>query len=148
MPEDLPTPEKSIAQIEKEQLADCDDIEYFKNSRVYFLFCRGENEEKLAYIGQAGDILRRLKTHHKDPKNDFENWYEAVIFTTSDNSLGAIEISWLENCFFTQAERVQRYEVKNSMMPNDSNPTEEKISDLGNFFDTAKSVMGALGHFN
>jgi hypothetical protein len=133
-------------KIPRTQLADCDDIEYLKNSGVYFLFCRGENEENLAYIGQAGDILRRLKNHHKDPKNDFENWYEAVVFTTSDNSLGATEISWLENCFFTQAERVQRYEVKNSMTPNDGNPTEEKISDLENFFDTAKSVMGALGH--
>ena len=69
-----------------------------------------------------------------------------MAFTTSNNSLGATEISWLENHFYTLAKQANRYEVKNGNEPSPGKPKEEIISDLEEFSDYAMLVMGALGH--
>lgn len=55
----------------------------------------------LLQIGQAGarkngeGILNRLQEHKRSPEKDY--WTEAVVFTTSNNSFGPTEISYLEN---------------------------------------------------
>lgn len=80
------------------------------------------------YIGQAGSrkngegVLFRVAEHLKD-----EFYFtEAVMFTTSDNSWGPTEISYLENKFTNLAIRTGRYTVKNGNEPNPGNVTEEK----------------------
>jgi len=45
-------------------------------------------------------------------------WTEAVAFTTSNNSFGPTEISYLENRFCNMAVEANRYIVKNSNDPN------------------------------
>jgi hypothetical protein len=79
-------------------------------------------------------------------KVDNDYWTEAVVFTTSNNSFGPTEISWLENRFCTLAKEAKRYVVKNNIEPNLGNPTEEKESELEEFAVYAKIVMGVLGH--
>jgi hypothetical protein len=78
-------------KIPRVKLVDCKNIEYLKQSGVYFLFSRGENDKPLVYVGQAGSrkngegVLNRLKEHHANPKPGLEDWYEAIAFTTSNN---------------------------------------------------------------
>lgn len=71
---------------------------------------------------------------------------EAVMFTTSNNSFGPTEISYLENRFCFLANEAKRYEVKNGNDPTSGNITEEKESELEEFIDFAKIIMGTLGH--
>ena len=117
-----------------------------KQSGVYFLFGGDEDKEKgkdvVVYIGQAGvrkngeGILSRLLEHKRNPDKDY--WAEAVVFTTSNNSFGPTEISWLENRFCNLAIETDRFTVKNSVEPNFGNPTEEKESELIEFADYAE----------
>jgi hypothetical protein len=140
-------------KIPRVKLVDCKNIDYLKQSGVYFLFSKGESEKPLVYVGQAGSrkngegVLNRLKEHHANPKQGLEDWYEAIAFTTSNNIFGATEISWLENRFFSLAMKANRYEAKNGNEPNAGNVTEEKESELEEYVDNAKIVMGVLGHF-
>jgi hypothetical protein len=140
-------------KIPRVKLVDCKNIDYLKQSGVYFLFSKGEGEKPLVYVGQAGSrkngegVLNRLKEHHANPKPGLEDWYEAIAFTTSNNIFGATEISWLENRFFALASKANRYEAKNGNEPNAGNVTEEKESELEEYVDYAKIVMGVLGHF-
>lgn len=139
-------------KIPRVKLVDCKSIEYLKQSGVYFLFSKGDNDKPLVYVGQAGTrkngegILNRLSEHHASPKQGLEDWYEAIAFTTSNNVFGATEISWLENRFFALATKANRYEPKNGNEPNAGNVTEEKESELEEYVDYAKIVMGVLGH--
>jgi len=139
-------------RVPRVKLVDCKSIDYLKQSGVYFLFCKDDNGKPLVYVGQAGTrkngegILNRLKEHHASPKQGLENWYEAVAFTTSNNIFGATEISWLENCFCTLAKNANRYAIKNEIEPSAGNVTEEKESELEEYVDYAKIVMGVLGH--
>lgn len=91
-------------KIPRSEINTCKDRDDLKQSGVYFLFGIDEETNKnLVYIGQAGvrkngeGILYRLLEHKRNPGKDY--WTEAVVFTTSDNSFGATEISYLESRF-------------------------------------------------
>ncbi|MFQ9073719.1 MAG: hypothetical protein ACLR43_14155 [Faecalibacillus faecis] len=60
--------------------------------------------------------------------------------------LDPTEISYLENRFCNLAKQANRYEVKNENDPTMGNITEEKESEMEEFIDYAKVVMGTLGH--
>lgn len=127
------------------------DISYLDQTGVYFLFGTTEAAgDPIVYVGQAGirkngrGILCRLDEHRRDSEMDY--WTEAVAFTTSNNSFGPTEISYLENRFCNMAKEAKRYFVKNSNDPSPGNITEEKESELEEFIVYAKLVMGALGY--
>ena len=129
----------------------CKDRDDLKQSGVYFLFGTDDQSgDNVVYIGQAGarkngeGILNRLAEHKRNPDKDY--WTEAVVFTTSNNSFGPTEISYLENRFCGMAQSAKRYTVKNGNDPTHGNITEEKESELEEFVDFARLIMGVLGH--
>ena len=138
-------------KIPRTELEKCKDRDDLKQSGVYFLFGASDETGKgVVYIGQAGarkngeGILNRLLEHKRNPDKDY--WTEAVAFTTSNNSLGATEISYLENRFCNMALDAKRYDVKNGNDPSLGNITEEKESEMEEFIDYAQVIMGTLGH--
>lgn len=129
----------------------CKERDDLKQSGVYCLFGTSDQTgNNVVYIGQAGTrkngegLLYRLLEHKRDSDKDY--WVEAIVFITSNNSFGPTEISYLENCFYGLALEAKRYDVKNSSKPTQGNITEEKESELEEFVDYARIVMGALGH--
>lgn len=125
--------------------------ENLHHSGVYFLFGKDDETEKdVVYIGQAGvrkngqGLLYRLQEHERSSEKNY--WTEALCLTTSSGELGSTEISYLENRFCNLAKKASRYEVKNANEPNIGNVTEEKESELEEFIDYAKVVIGALGY--
>ena len=138
-------------KIPRTELEKCKELDILKQSGVYFLFGTSDDTgESVVYIGQAGvrktgeGLLYRLQEHKRNPDKDY--WTEAVVFTTSNNSFGPTEISYLENRFVNLSLEAKRYAVKNSNDPTSGNVTEEKESELEEFIDYAKIVMGTLGH--
>lgn len=138
-------------KIPRLELDKCQDLKVLSQSGVYLLFgISEETEDVVVYIGQAGirkngdGLLNRLLEHKRNPEKDY--WTEAVLFTTTNNSFGPTEISYLENRFCRIAQDVSRYKVKNGNEPNSGNITEEKECELEEFIDYAKIVMGTLGH--
>lgn len=138
-------------KIPRTELEKCKARDDLKQSGVYFLFGTSDETGKgVVYIGQAGarkngeGILNRLQEHKRNPEKDY--WTEAIAFTTSNNSLGATEISYLENRFCNMAKEAKRYDVKNENDPTSGNITEEKESEMEEFIDYAKVIMGTLGH--
>lgn len=138
-------------KIPRTELDKCKVREDLKQSGVYFLFgVSDDTGEDIVYIGQAGarkngeGILYRLQEHKRDLDKDY--WTEAVVFTTSNNSFGPTEISYLENRFFNLAKAANRYTVKNNVDPTSGHVTEEKESELEEFIEYAEIVMGTFGH--
>lgn len=138
-------------KIPRTKLDSCKGRDDLSQSGVYFLFgISDQTGESVVYIGQAGvrkngeGILYRLQEHKRNPEKDY--WTEAVVFTTSNNSFGPTEISYLENRFTNIAKETERYVVKNGNDPTPGNITEEKESELEEFIDYAKIIMGTLGH--
>lgn len=129
----------------------CKERDDLKQSGIYFLYGTSDQTgNNVVYVGQAGarkngeGLLYRLQEHKRNPDKDY--WTEAVVFTTSNNSFGPTEISYLENRFCGLALAAKRYDVKNGNDPTHGNITEEKESELEEFIDYARIVMGTLGH--
>lgn len=140
-----------VYKIPRTELDKCKERKDLAQSGVYLLFGTSDDTGgSVVYVGQAdvrkngNGILERLQEHKRNSDKDY--WTEAVVFTTSNNSFGATEISWLESHFCTLAKQANRYEVKNGNEPSPGKPKEEIISDLEEFSDYAMLVMGALGH--
>ncbi len=138
-------------KIPRTELERCKNREDLKQSGVYFLFGESNDTGKpVAYIGQAGNrkngegILNRLFEHKRNADKDY--WTEAVVFTTSNNSFGPTEISFLENRFCNLAIAANRYEVKNGNEPSPGHITEEKESEMEEFVEYSRLIMGILGH--
>ncbi|MDT4761160.1 GIY-YIG nuclease family protein [Sphaerochaeta sp. PS] len=129
----------------------CKGRDDLSQSGIYFLFGTSDQTgENVVYIGQAGvrkngeGTLYRLQEHKRNPDKDY--WTEAVVFTTSNNSFENKEISYLKNRFTNMALTAKRYAVKNGNDSSPGNITEEKESELEEFIDYSKIVMGTLGH--
>lgn len=137
-------------KIPRERLLDCKEMPELSQSSVYFLFGKSLSGNDPVYIGQAGirksggGILTRLLEHASNPDKDY--WTEAVVFTTSNNSFGPTELSFLENKFCNMAIQAKRYDVKNAVDPTPGNITEEKESELEEFADYSQLILGALGY--
>lgn len=138
-------------KIPRTELDQCKERNDLKQSGVYFLFGNSDETGKgVVYIGQAGTrkngegILYRLMEHKRNPEKDY--WTEAIVITTSNNSFGPTEISYLENRFCKLAIEARRYEVKNGNDPTPGNITEEKESEMEEFIDYSKVIMGTLGY--
>ena len=140
-----------IYKIPRTELDSCKQRADLQQSGVYFLFGKSdETGESVVYVGQAGlrkngnGLLGRILEHARNPEKDY--WTEAIAITTTNNSFGPTEISYLENQFTQLAKNANRYVVKNGNDPNPGNITEEKQSELEEFIDNAKVVMGIVGH--
>ena len=138
-------------KIPRSELNNCKGRPVLQQSGVYFLFGQDDaSDENVVYIGQAGvrkngdGMLSRLLEHKRNPDKDY--WTEAIVFTTSDNTFGPTEISYLENKFCIMATTANRYRVKNENEPTSGNITEEKESEMEDFIDYSKIIIGVLGH--
>ena len=135
-------------KIPSSYLSKCKERQDLKQSGIYFLFGDDEGDKPTVYIGQASirkngeGVLFRVAEHLK---GDFD-FNEVVILTTQNNSFGPPEISYLENKFTNMALETDRYKVKNGNDPNPGNVTEEKESELEDYVEYSKIILGVLGY--
>lgn len=110
---------------------------------VYFLFGRDDvNDKPLVYIGEAENIISRLK-QHLDKK---DNWNEAIAFISKDSNLNKAHIKYLEHQFYTIAKSCGRYSIDNNNIPTKSSVSEAEVAELKEFIYNAKILVNALGH--
>ena len=135
-------------KVNREDLDKCKDRKELKQTGVYFLFggTTDESVKEVVYIGQANrrkngeGLLCRLKEHKED------YWNEAVAITTTDNSFGPTEISYLENHFSNLAKEANRYVVKNGNEPMPGNISEEKQCALEEFVQNTNLILSVLNY--
>lgn len=131
-------------KIPRSYLDKCKDRQDLRQSGVYFLFGKNDKGEDNVYIGQAGGegILFRVA---EDLKDDIY-FSEAVILVTQNNPFGLAEVNYLKNRFSDMAIDVDRYRVRNENGLNQENLTEERESELDDFIEYLKLVLGVLGY--
>lgn len=127
--------------------------EHLKRPGVYFLLGKDDGSDKYnIYIGQSinrknGEgLLFRLIEHDKSNRETYrDKWNEAFCVSSTDDTLGATEISYLEHKFTDLARKSERCEVSNKNEPNPGNVNEDARIGLDEFVDCVKLIMGVLG---
>lgn len=110
---------------------------------VYFLFGYDDTKDRpLIYIGEAENIIKRLKQHLEQK----DNWNEAIAIISKDTNLNKAHIKYLENQFYCIAKDCDRYTVDNSNIPTKSTVSEAEEAELEEFIHNSKILVNALGH--
>ncbi|OZF26186.1 GIY-YIG nuclease family protein [Rhodococcus sp. 14-2483-1-2] len=105
---------------------------------VYYLF-GGSDDERTAYIGQTGNVGKRLGEHGE------KNWTRAMVAVSLTNEWTSTHVSYLEWLSIRTAQRADRYTLTNG---NDaSNPfTPAPLeADCHEFLDTISVLLTTLG---
>lgn len=121
------------------QSEDRDDL---NNTGVYILFGKDENENNMAYIGEAENIKQRLLQH----LNQKEFWNEVIVFISKDNNLNKAHIKYIEGRLYEIASETDRYKLENSTKPTKSGISEPDQAEMEEFIDNLRLLINTLGH--
>lgn len=109
---------------------------------VYFLFGDAEESAKpKVYIGQTGDLKKRLVKHQKE--KDF--WQRAVVMLSRADSLTTTHSLYLERLCIQRAKEAGRYVVENDTNGNKLNTTKPMEAECEELFETGETLLSTLG---
>ena len=130
-------------KIPRTRLKEASSLNYIDNTGVYILFGEDENSaEKIAYIGEAEDIYKRLEQHNRT--KDF--WNECIVFMSENNSLNKAHIKYIENELYMIACETGRYVISNDVKPTKSSlGTADEIKSQ-KFVEKIKIITSAMGY--
>ena len=109
---------------------------------VYLLIGAEQLSAREVYVGEAEDVLDRLKQHLAT--KDF--WQEALIFTSKDENLTKSHVKYLESRLVSQAKDAKRYVVQNGNQPPQSGLPRADRDAMEEFLQQIPLLLGALGH--
>ena len=111
---------------------------------IYFLIGESEDEVSKVYIGQTGELRKRLNHHNKDPKKDF--WERALVLISRTNSLTGTHALFLEWHSLQAVKKAERYADENGnsgSKPHTPAPLEAECLEI---FDTGRTLLSTLGY--
>ncbi|MDX1346979.1 MAG: GIY-YIG nuclease family protein [Thiomicrorhabdus chilensis] len=114
-----------------------------KQVGVYLLF--GEDEEsgeKQLYIGQSGDLSKRIAQHNQ--AKDF--WSKAVAVVSLTNNMTQTHVLFLEWLAIREAKAVGRYQLENGNEGSKPFTPAPMEADCRAIFDITQTLLGTLGH--
>ncbi|MBD5452807.1 MAG: GIY-YIG nuclease family protein [Lachnospiraceae bacterium] len=130
-------------KIPRTYINQCWDRDDLNNTGVYFLFGRDdETDAEQVYIGEAENILSRLKQHLSG--KDF--WTECIVFVSKDNNLNKAHIKYLEHHLYIMVKEAKKCELINNAVPTESSISEMDRAEMDEFIDNMRLVLGVLGH--
>ena len=108
---------------------------------LYFLVGDTDNIGKpLLYIGQTGDLKRRLNQHHE---KDF--WTRAFVMLSTNNSMTQTHALYMEHKAIATAIKVGRYKIKNGNTGNRPHTPDPLKADCEELFYTLNVLLSTLG---
>ena len=113
-----------------------------ENTGVYFLFGKDDDNSETVYIGEAENIIARLRQHIKDK----EYWNDCIVVISKDNLLNKAHVKYLENKFYLMAKEAARSTIINSNIPTCSSISEYDEAMLAEFLENTKLLVNTLGY--
>ena len=108
---------------------------------LYFLIGETESTDKpLLYIGQTGDLKRRLNQH-----DDKDFWTRAFVMLSTNNSMTQTHALYMEHKAIATATQVGRYEIKNGNTGNRPHTPDPLKADCEELFYTLDVLLSTLG---
>lgn len=112
---------------------------------IYFLFSKADDGGDAVYIGEAENILKRLKQHLADYQSGKEEYYWTTAVTFVGRDLNKALIRYLENRLVEDARACGRERVLTKATYS-TILKESEIASMEEFIDNIKVLISALGH--
>jgi len=124
----------------------CDFLEMPESRQVglYYLVGGSDKDEPSVYVGQTGELGKRLKQHQTDPKKEF--WERALVLISKTHSLTqthALYLEWLSLKTIKDAGRYSDENGNSGSKPHTPAPLEAECHEI---FETGRTLMSSLGY--
>lgn len=133
-----------VYKLPRNMVKECISREDIKGIGVYMLFGKDSSDylKEKVYIGETEELYSRLMKHMSE--KDF--WTEAIVVTSTDDSLNKAKIKFLEFEMYDLAKKLKRSNLENANTPVRSQLSEVDIAEMEEFFDRIKLMVGTLGY--
>lgn len=121
-----------------------DFLEMRESERLSLYVLVGEADDgsgNLAYIGQSGDLRKRLAAHN----NEKDFWQRALVLSTRTESLTQTHALFLENLLIQEARNAGRYRTENCNSGIKQYVPAPLVADCLEIFDTGRTLIASLG---
>lgn len=132
-------PRNKISELSKHEVIN----KHLNDPCVYLLFGETDLGKTETYIGEAEELLKRLK--RQDYQKDF--WNIVLCFVSAKkNHLNKAHIKFLESHAYNKAREVNRVRLHNLNIPKKSRLTQSEKDYALDFFDDMRILTSALGY--
>ena len=129
--------------------------EDIKKTGVYFLIGTdpANADNKMAYIGESEEVVRRLNDHKKSIKSNADGevigpgfWEDTVVFVSKDDTLTKSHVRYVEAQLIKDARKNKAWSFFNGQNPPQTGklPKEDELA-MDEFVNQVKTLAGALG---
>lgn len=112
------------------------------NTGIYFLLGKNDDNNETIYIGEAEEMLTRIRQHLKDANY----WNDCIAVISKDNLLNKAHVKYLENKFYIMAQKSGRAVTTNKTIPTCSSLSEYDEAMLEEFISNTKLLVNTLGY--
>ena len=136
-----------VIEVPRSQLAEFLKLPEAQQVGVYFLL--GELSEAglpRSYIGQSGNVGKRLAQHNQENDRGKDFWNRAMVVISLTNSMTQTHALFLEWFAIVEATKARRYSLENGntgARPHTPAPLE---ADCHEIHETAATLLATLGH--
>ncbi len=131
-----------VIDIPRSLVGDFLDMPEARQVGVYYLTGAGENDEPRLYIGQTGELGKRLSQHHQG--KDF--WNRALAMVSLTNSLTQAHALFLEWQAIKTAKQAGRYLLENGNVGSRPHTPAPLEADCDETFETGRTLLTTLGY--
>lgn len=130
-----------LFEIPRNDLVEFCKLPEAKQVGLYFLIS-GENNNEV-YIGQSGEVGKRLLQHHKENNKE---WERALVIVSLTNNLTQTHVLYLESSSIEHAKFCQRYELLNSNLGQKPHAPLPLKSDCDEIHEINNILLATLGY--
>jgi hypothetical protein len=131
----------SVTEVPRSMLKEYTERPESSQYGIYFLV--GGDEGNELYIGQSGDIRRRLEQHSK---SDTKDWERALVLNSKTNNLTPTHALYLEALSIELAKTCGRYVLSNGNSGQKPFISESLKADCEDIHETASMLLTTLGY--
>ncbi|MFC0322638.1 GIY-YIG nuclease family protein [Gallibacterium melopsittaci] len=130
-----------LIEVPRAVLSDFLHMDEARQVGVYFLIGGADNDE--VYIGQSGEVGKRIDQHHREDKKD---WSRALVLISLTKNLTQTHALYLENLAIDTATKCTRFNLVNNNKGQKPHTPAPLKADCHAMFDIASLLLTTLGY--
>ena len=134
-----------VIKIPRKEVASYSDVELNKPG-IYFLFCKMDDDKQTVYVGEAENLLKRLKQHINDYNSDKEKYYWQVAVCIKGADLNKALIRYLEDFYCRKIRQSSKYELLTLKSSPKITLKRAEQAAMEEFADNINMLMGTIGY--
>ena len=113
---------------------------------IYFLFCKEEGIGESVYVGEAENLLQRLKQHIQSNNSGKEKFFWQTSVCVSGKDLNKALIKYLEHYYCQQVKLSSKYVLLTQKSTPQMTLKRAEQAAMEEFTDNVNMLMGTIGY--